>query len=213
MRALEGSDVTLSKKDAEVSERLRELIRHEYGSRGRFSLLEQASGLPATRWKNFYYGKQSASPEMIEFARRRHPERETWLITGERIPPNEGLAFSGDGPRKAEVETIRDRLNWVIREWAAPRGEHLFDYLEEKSGGTIKAGEWAQVILGRSEPSLAMFAVVAQRMPEFLQWVLLGSAAGDGVPQVDPTDEESVKAWKNRLKEGWGPPPSPKKPR
>jgi hypothetical protein len=190
--------MTLSTKDAEVSERLRQLVGTGFGSRGRFALLERASSIPAGRWKNFYYRKQSASPEMIEFARRQWPESDSWLATGERSPQQAQFPFSAGVPRKLETETVRDRMNWVIREWASPRGENLFEYLAEKSSGSIAPADWAKVVLGVAEPSLEMLTVVCRARPMFANWVLFGYVGS--ALQVDPTSAESVKAWARKQK-------------
>lgn len=185
--------MTLSSRDTDVSERLRQLVGGAFGSRGRFELLERASSIPAGRWKNFYYRKQSASPEMLAFARQQWPESEDWLSTGESSPRQGQFPFSAKVPRKLETETVRDRLNWVIREWASPRGENLFDYLAQRSRGAVAAADWAKVVLGVAEPTLEMLTVVCQARPMFTCWVLLGHTSGE--LQVDPTNDDSVKAW------------------
>ena len=156
-------------------------------------MLEKMSGITEARWKNFWYKKQSATPDMVDFVCKKYPDEEMWLRTGHRSPRAGDFPFSAPMYKKRDDESIGDRLNWVIKEWASPRGEQLFSYLEEKSGGAISAREWADVVLGLREPTASMIAVVCKARPMFTQWVMLGYA---GQQQVDPTDDKSVEAWK-----------------
>ncbi|MFM0260907.1 hypothetical protein [Paraburkholderia sediminicola] len=187
-------------KDVNVSQRLRELIVERYPARGRFTALGQLSEINANRWKNFYYQKQEAAADMVEFWCKKYPMDERWLTTGIRAPAQDGYPFAAPVPMNWEGQTIGDRLVWVIKEWAAPRAEQLFAYLEEKSAGQISAAEWSRVILRLDEPSLAMVQLVCKARPIFTQWVLLGWASKSG--GVDPTDATSVELYKKRYP-GW----------
>jgi hypothetical protein len=53
--------------NAEVSERLREFVTQRFQARGRFDVLETLSGISASKWKNFFYKKQDATQELINF--------------------------------------------------------------------------------------------------------------------------------------------------
>lgn len=174
-------------------DRIRELLDEEFRSRGRFSELEKHSGIPLNRWKNFVYKKQKASAEMIDFVCKRYPEEEEWVLTGKVHPDQQSFPFLAAVPKKWKGQTVGDRLSWVIKEWAAPKGEQLFEYLEEKSDAKIKANEWAQVILGTQEPSMKMIELVATYRPHFFEWIIRGRVSR--TPQVDPTDKNSVDNW------------------
>lgn len=192
-----GSKMTRTLKDVELSERLRTLIARKFSDRGRFRLLEEASAISASKWKNFFYKKQESTPELVNFWSEKFPSDEVWLRTGLESPNKDGFPFLAEPPRSWEGQTIGDRLNWVIAEWAAPRNDSLFDYLEEKSYGKISADEWKKVILRLSEPTAEMVRIVCNARPMFAMWVVLGYVS-KGI-NVDPTSAESIeeyKAWK-----------------
>lgn len=178
----------------EVSERLRSLIDDKYPSRGRFTVLAEVSGISAARWKNFYYRKQDATPDMLDFWCRSYPMEKVWLTTGIDQSAKEGFPFAAPVPHDWEGQTVGDRLNWVIKEWASPSGEHLFRYLEGKSGGRIPAADWSKVVLRMEEPTIEMIRLVCSYRPRFTEWVMLGSVSGE--PAVDPTDLSSIEKWK-----------------
>lgn len=186
--------MTKTLKDVELSKRLRELIEVTFPTRGRFSALEDASGITASRWKNFYYKKQEAAADMVDFWCKKYPMEQNWLLTGIAAPNQADFPFSAPVPRAWEGQTIGDRLNWVIREWASPSGEQLFSYLEAKSQGRIAASEWSKVVLRLAEPTLEMVQLVCEFRPRFTEWVVLGRVAYE--PSVDPTDQASVEKWK-----------------
>jgi hypothetical protein len=199
-RSIGRAVVNKTTKDVGVSERLRDLITERYPARGRFTVLGQVSEINANRWKNFYYRKQEAAADMVGFWCKKYPMDERWLTTGTRAPAQDGYPFAAPVPTKWEGQTIGDRLIWIIKEWASPRAEQLFAYLEEKSGGQISAAEWSRVILRLEEPSLQMVQLVCKARPIFTQWLILGWASKSG--GVDPTDEESVDLYKKRYP-GW----------
>ncbi|AXW22512.1 hypothetical protein [Ralstonia solanacearum] len=186
--------MTKTLKDVELSNRLRTLIEGTFPTRGRFGVLENVSGISASRWKNFYYRKQEAAPDMVDFWCKKYPMEQTWLLTGIEAPNQAGFPFGAPVPRDWEGQTMGDRLNWVIKEWASPSGEQLFAYLESKSRGRIPAAEWSRVVLRLAEPTLEMAQLVCQFRPRFTEWVLLGRVLGE--PQVDPTDQSSIESWK-----------------
>lgn len=191
--------MTKTLKDVELSNRLRSVIESTFPIRGRFGALESVSGITASRWKNFYYRKQEAAPDMVDFWCKKYPMERAWLLTGLEAPNQAEFPFAAPVPQAWEGQTIGDRLNWVIKEWASPSGEQLFSYLEEKSRGNIPASEWSKVILRLAEPTIAMVQLVCQFRPCFAEWVLLGRVTGE--PPVDPTDQTSIddwKKWRNR---------------
>jgi hypothetical protein len=183
--------LTKSLRDIEISKRLREMVADTYSSRGRFSVLADDSGVPASRWKNFFYNRQQATQEMLSFWLKKFPNHEDWILYGRKSFDDEEFPFLAPIPKQWEGQTIGDRLCWVITEWASPTADSLFRYLEEKSNGKIPAQAWAEVIMRKSEPTIEMVQIVCTRRPHFTRWVLLGRFFGLE-PSVDPTCEKSV---------------------
>lgn len=183
--------MTKSINDLEISRRLREKVADTYTSRGRFAILEEDSGVPAGKWKNFFYNRQQATKEMMTFWLEKFPNHHDWIILGIRRPSDREFPFLAPVPKRWEGQTVGDRLSWVISEWASPKADSLFRYLEEKSNGSITSDEWAKVIMRKAEPTVEMIQVVCNRRPHFTRWVVLGGLLGDQ-PSVDPTSEQSV---------------------
>lgn len=197
--------MTKLSRDIEINERAKSLIDSQLGARGRFTLLEEMSGISVSQWKNFYYGKQLLNEKMFDFLVKKYPHDEVWLLTGQQAPEQEKFPFPAPVPKKSDSETIGARLNWVIREWASPKGNTLFEYLHQASsrGDTCKkipADDWAQVVLGLAEPTVEMIATVCENRPHFTEWVVLGRA---GNLQVNPASEASVTAWSARKQADW----------
>ena len=188
-------------RDPAITERLRRLVERKYPTRGRFGVLESVSGIGANRWKNFFYKKQEATQEMLEFWFAKYPDSKDWILTGIESPDQKDFPFAARVPTRWEGQTIADRLTWVISEWASPSREMLFSYLEEKAKGKISAEEWANVILQKVEPTIPMIALVCEFRPHFTEWIVTGRT--DGTQQVDPTDNESVKRWKEDQNQKW----------
>lgn len=202
IRTTQGADdMTRTPKDIALSERLRTLIENKFGFPGRYRLLEEASGIGASKWKNFFYKKQEATSEQIEFWTNRFPEDEMWLRTGIESPNKEGFPFLADPPRRWEGQTIGDRLNWVIAEWASAKGDSLFSYLEERSYNKISADEWKKVVLRLKEPTCEMTQVVCIARPIFTEWVILGYVGS--AMSVDPTNNASIEKWKKHEADQW----------
>lgn len=189
--------MTRTTEELEVSERLVKRVEERFGQRGKFSLLEEASGIAATRWKNLFYGKQAATNEQLQFWIDRFPEDEVWLLTG--IGDHSGFPFGASTDSALNRTTVGQRLNWVIEEFASPRGNELIEYLSGRFGSAVAQDEWKELILRKTEPSVEMVRLICAERPHFAAWVLLGHAPKIS---VDPTDESSVKVWKKkRLKE------------
>lgn len=180
-----------SNNDNGVSDRLRGLVLKRYGKYKKFVLLEADSKIPASKWKNFFYAKQDATEEMVQFWSANFPDDVQWLSNGfnERIASNN--PFKIDFPTLDQRLTLQDRLKWVISEWCAQTGTKIFKFLEEKTLGKIAAIDWLNMVLGRQKPTLEMIEFVCTRRPHFSCWVLLGSCPR----QVDPTNEQSVQKW------------------
>jgi len=185
--------MTRSKKDIEVSERLIAQISARFGDRGRFTLLEEASGIAANRWKNLYYGKQAATAEQLNFWTATYPEDEIWILTGKE--DDGGYLFGTPTESAMGRDSVGDRLNWVIEEFASPRGNDLIDYLTDRYGSTITRAEWKKLLLRQAEPTMEMVELICRERPHFAAWVVLGFAPH---LSVDPTNEESIKAWKKQ---------------
>ena len=187
-----------TRSDAELTQRLREWIDENYKGRGMFSSLEGDSQIPAQRWKNVYYKRQHATEEMIGFVQSICTIDHQWLITGVRAPKtDDSYPFLYSPPTTEECQTITSRLVWVIKEFAAPKGKHLFTYLEARYKHTT-ADAWAKVILSKAEASPAMIECICTERRHFTEWVITGDAYG---PQVNPSDEKSVAAWKQYMQE------------
>lgn len=192
--------MTKTQKDIELGERLRELIHTRFGSRGRFRLLQEASEIPDWKWKNFFYRRQEAGQDQIDFWVNAYPEDEAWLLSGFRASDEGDYPFNVKAPIKRDDTTISDRLRWVIEEFASPRGELLFSYLASRYRRGITAKDWESVLLKKAEPTLQMVELVCSDRPHFAQWVLLGHAFGQS---VDPTDPASVQRWKEKNTHLW----------
>jgi len=182
-----------TKKEIEVSERLISRIEERFGHRGKFALLEEASGIAATRWKNLFYGKQAATDEQLQFWIKSFPEDEVWLLTG--VGDHSSFPFGTSTESAFDRSTVGQRLHWVIEEFASPRGNALIDYLTGRYGSSISPSSWKALVLRKAEPSAEMIRLICNERPHFAAWVLLGY-----VPpvSVDPTDETSVRVWKTK---------------
>jgi len=182
-----------TQKEIEVSERLINRIQERFGDRGKFALLEEASGIAATRWKNLFYGKQAATDEQLQFWIKSFPEDEVWLLTG--IGDHSSFPFGTSTESASDRSTVGQRLNWVVEEFASPRGNALIEYLSERYGSSVPLSAWKALILRKAEPSVEMIRLICEERPHFAAWVLLGYVPA---VSVDPTNESSVSAWKKR---------------
>jgi len=63
--------------------RLIELIDRTTSEGRRFKQLEEWTGVEATKWRNFYGGKQRPTSEMIEGLCRHFPSMALWITTGQ----------------------------------------------------------------------------------------------------------------------------------
>ncbi|GHD66106.1 hypothetical protein [Jeongeupia chitinilytica] len=93
----------------DISARMQEVLRSQTPERGRFRTLEEKSGIKAGNWKSFWYGKQRANSEMIEWVCQTWPEYAFWLVTGIADPlAGHVIPFSD-----------RFRVNAVAKPWSA----------------------------------------------------------------------------------------------
>lgn len=181
------------KQDEQVTARFVEWLEDSYGDRGRFATLESQSSIPAQRWKNVYYGRQGATPEMLAFVQATDSDAYTYVTTGIRVPQVGGRLGSFTPPSPEDRLTVGSRLKWVIRQWAGPIGSDLFTYLERRYKNGTSAADWANLYLQNAEPTAAMISAACRERPQFVEWVLFGL-----VPhplQVDPTDKASIAKW------------------
>ena len=191
-------NMTRTRNDAEQTERLREWIDMEYKGRGMFSKMEADSQIPAQRWKNVYYKRQHATEEMVNFVQTISTKDHQWITTGIRPPAaDESYPFLYSPPTPDECKTVSSRLVWVIKEFAAPKGKDLFNYLEERYTGTT-ADAWASLILNKAEASPTMIECICKERRHFAEWVATGNAFST---QVNPADDASVNAWKKHMRE------------
>jgi hypothetical protein len=195
---------TNSKMHIAISERARTLVKENFDVRARFAHLEELSSISADQWRNFYYAKQRINEAMLGFLVKRFPDKKTWMLTGGYGSVDRDSSggkspyfpFRSAPPDEHECETIGQRLNWVIRQRVADKGAKLFEYLSKISdmhGKKISPDDWAQFVLGSTEPTLDMVATICDWNSQFTLWVLLGSHKNEH--QVDPTDPSSVVSW------------------
>lgn len=186
----------------DMSRRLRGMVEKRFPNRGRFRELEEVSSISGSRWKNFFYGRQEATLEMIDFWCKKYPDERDWLLDGPSQVTFDSVTIDAPPmPKKLPSRTIAERLIWVIFEWAAPSGDSLLIYLEENSKGTIPAEKWKNLLINHESPSAEMIALVCDRRPHFMEWVIRGRATMPD--QVDPTDKESVEKWKTDQEDRW----------
>lgn len=191
--------MTKTVRDNAVTERLRAWIDENYSGWGRFTQLEKDSQIRAQRWRDLQSGRQFAAPDMLEFVRTVNTADSDWVTTGVRAPEEDGYPFLTDAPTAQDRESLARRLNWVIREWAGPRGVKLYTYLESRYKKRISADEWASMILGASQPTPEMIELVCGERRYFTEWVVTGSASRNSSPgQVDPCDADSIAAWSKK---------------
>lgn len=165
--------------------RLRELIAKRFPNRGRFAQIEAASRIPQGQWKNFYYRKQSATPPMLAWWPEFFPDDWQYLMIGTFGPAPEDFPFNASVPDASRMQSVGDRLRWVIVEWCGTQEDKIFEYLAAASNGRIPPREWALVILGTQEPTLPMVEIVCNARPMFAQWVIRGTVSNN-VEQCDP---------------------------
>ncbi|MDN7668331.1 hypothetical protein [Burkholderia vietnamiensis] len=179
--------MTISDQRKELSERLRQLIGALIPVSRRFETLENMSDIAASKWKNFYYRKQAATDEMVNFWCKKYPDDQPFLTTGDMTDAELWLAPT---PTKWEGQTIGDRLIWAIRQFTTISGASTFRYLEQRSKGQVTADEWANLLLKVSEPTAEMVKVIGEARPEFIEWIILGYVTKE--PKIDPTTKEGV---------------------
>jgi hypothetical protein len=202
--AMGGNCMTKTVRDNAVTERLRTWIDDNYSGWGRLARLAEDSLIRAYRWRDLCAGRQFAAPDMLEFVRTISTADANWIETGVRAPVEEGYPFLTNPPTAQDRASLADRLNWVIREWAGPRGIKLYAYLESRYKKRISADDWASMILGASQPTAEMVELVCSERRYFTEWVVTGSASRNSSPgQVDPCDADSIAAWSKK----WLPPP------
>lgn len=180
--------------EAARSDRLRKLVETRFPSWGRFSKLEKASAIAAHRWKNFFYGKQNATDEMIRYWCIQYPDDADQLLSGIFVPSQDDFPFSAPIPKPSQCTTVVDRLIWVISELAGGADASVFQFLEERSGRQIPASEWARVMMRMAEPSAAMLSQICRVRPHFTEWVVVGMVTA--TMQVNPSDKDSIERWK-----------------
>lgn len=177
---------TNPKSHGEISDRARKLIVENFDIRGRFTRLEELSGINSAQWRNFYYEKQRINEKMLAFVFESFPNAKAWILTGKDSPEQSkgsvasesDLPFGIPVPKKDEYKTIGQRLSWVIRRWFGKTGPDLLNFLYEKSinqGKMISIEDWAKVIQGAEEPSADMLSIVCERNHAFALWILIGS--------------------------------------
>ena len=177
------------KQDERVTARFLEWLEDSYGDRGRFATLESLSSIHAQRWKNVYYGRQGATPEMLAFVQTTDSDAYSYVTTGVRVPEVVGRLGSFT-PSREDRLTVGSRLKWVIRQWAGPASADFFAHLEKKSRKTVPADAWASFYIQNTEPTMAMISAVCLGQPQYVEWVLCGDVSQS--LQTDPTEKPSA---------------------
>jgi hypothetical protein len=179
-----------------TDERLKELIQRRLNVRGRFRALATNSGIAQSAWENFFYGKQSATTDMLSYWCRAFPRDQIYLMTGihKAQPEDDELLreLFNDSPLLPNNATMAQRLSWLIFETFTSK-EDVFEQLEKESEGKVKKGEWARSMLQENEPTIEMLKVAFKLQPQFVEWLVSGSASE--CPQVDPTSRRSWNAF------------------
>lgn len=168
--------------------RLRELIEKRFPGRSRFTRLEASSRIPQGKWKNFFYRKQSATQSMLAWWPESFPEDWQYLMLGTIRPSQKNFPFNAPVPDASKMQSVGNRMRWVIVEWCGDKEAKIFEFLEQSSEGRVTASEWARCILGTQQPTLAMLEVVCNARPIFGQWVIRGTVSND-VEQCDPRQQ------------------------
>lgn len=163
----------------EVSERAREIIVRHFKDRGRFSQLQEDSGISSAQWRNFYYGRQRVNEKMLAFVIEKFPDAKSWVLAGKGITNKKSSRpFGIPEPTNSECKTIGQRLKWVICEGKAiAKSPALLQDLAEQSaydGHSISAKDWAKVIQEDAPPTATMIATICNRKRHFTLWILCG---------------------------------------
>lgn len=145
--------------DSEISERLRCFIAQRFQERGRFSALELASEISASKWKNFYYKSQEATQELLLFWLENFPDDFIYQNGNQYI---DLLPLSQD---------VSLRLRELIDERFQTRGR--FSALELASG--ISTSKWKNFYYGKQEATQALLQFWCQKFPETENWLLKGA--------------------------------------
>ena len=139
------------KTNEEVSEKLREFVKLRFTARGKFNDLETASDIPASRWKNFYYGNQEATQEIIKF----------WVENY----ADDHLYSSGE-PEYSDEFQIDKNVSEILRNLIAStfKSRGRFSELEMKSG--ISSFSWKSFFYRRQEATQEMVGFWCSFKPE-----------------------------------------------
>jgi hypothetical protein len=94
-----------------LSKRMMSVVHEKTTEYRRFKQLEDATGIPADNWKNWLYGRQRPTAEMIEAVGRTWPEYSFWIISGISDPKHGHVApdkegFPTPGKRKENTVTL-----------------------------------------------------------------------------------------------------------
>jgi len=157
-----------------VTERLIAWVKLNYPSRGKFTKLQEDSGVLANRWKSLYYRKQFATLEMLAFVRKVNPNDHDFICSGVGSPNLEVGGLKIPRPPHEESRSIESRLLWVVKQWAYVHGSSAFRFLEEESDSHISADDWAHIIMGKKKITVEILELVFNKLPQFKHWVLYG---------------------------------------
>lgn len=147
-----------------VSEKLREFIKQRFQStRGRFKELESKSGVSASKWKNFYYKKQDATQELLQFWSDNYTDL---------IYPSGVDRYIDVLPASVEVS---ERLRELVTQRFQSRGR--FNKLESVSG--IGATKWKNFFYRKQEASQELLRYWCINFPDSENWLLTGVTSSD----------------------------------
>lgn len=165
-----------------------------YGIR-KFEILAKWSNLKEHSWKNTYYRKQNATPEMIEYWCFLYPQ-DAVAITGEKYESKNATQCDADIKiplEKIDASSIEHRAIWTINNWLQCNNikkKDSAEYLNEKSKFQtcieVKTTDWKSLLSGTTKLTIEMLLTIATWNPAFKCWILTGTT--EGLTQVNPND-------------------------
>lgn len=149
----------------DLSSRLRHAVERRYPGRGRYAALERESGINADRWKNFYYGRQSATEEIRSFWFAMFPEEREWIETG-LAPALAAMLMT----LPHDTSSVRDRVIWLVNRI----GGSPLRYKTVEATLGVSHRKWQNVCNEAQQPSIEMLEAIAACYPFLSEWLLTG---------------------------------------
>ncbi|WP_146123133.1 hypothetical protein [Burkholderia multivorans] len=122
-----------------IDERIRQLISAKTDDSRRYKQLEEATGIPAATWKNFWFARKRPDADMVERLSLAWPAYAFWLATG--LPD---LAYGHRIPKPLELPALSNVTTAVAEQkWKlmiALRAKHAGE-----NSGALTPAERAKV--------------------------------------------------------------------